>query len=158
MDGKARIGREAKFHLLAALVVLMGLVMAVTPVAAQGMIQERIPAADFFDALVNPCNGEVLQPRGWVLWSQKSTQDGFVLHVSGLGAYAVGETSGDVYQIDGALQWVGQNDGDETYVHSFRLIGSEPGQRFHLLQLYHATYTPDGNLNIEVTIDSTECR
>ncbi|MFN2291589.1 MAG: hypothetical protein ACK2UC_10400 [Anaerolineae bacterium] len=158
MERKIVTRRKTVGYLLGALLVVMGLMIATMPVAAQGMIQDRIPAADFFDPLVSPCNGEVLQPHGWVLWSQEETPTGFVLHVSGLGAYAIGETSGDVYQINGALQWVGRNGGDETRLHNFRLIGSEPGQRFHLHQLYHATYTPDGNLSVEVDVLDVECR
>jgi hypothetical protein len=159
MESNVTMGRKAKGYLLAALVVLMALGMATMPVAAQGMTQNRIPASAFFGQLENPCSGEALQPHGWVLMSQQVTRNGFVLHISGLtGVYAVGEDSGDVYRINGAFQWVWQGEGDETYLHNYRWIGSEPGQRFHLHELYRATYTPDGDLAVEVEVLDIECR
>jgi hypothetical protein len=158
MESNLTMGRKATGYLLAALVALIVLGLATMPVTAQGMIQERIPASVFFGPIENPCSGEIMQPSGWVLWSEQEIENGFVLHISGLGGYLVGESSGDVYQINGALQWVVQNDSNETYVHSFRLIGSEPGQSFHLHQLYHASYTPDGNLSVEFETLDAECR
>jgi hypothetical protein len=142
---------------LVALVARLGGLLA-TPDAAAGAARYEIPADEFFDPMYNPCAGEIIEFTGTVLWIENETPEGMVVHISGIGASAVGQDSGDVYQVNGGLQWVWKINGSETFLHNFRWIGSEPGQRFHMHELYRATYTPDGGLAVEREVLDIECR
>ena len=157
MVNKGSAVHLAKIVPLVALVALLGGLVA-APADAAGAARYEVPADEFFGPMYNPCAGEIIEFTGTVLWIENETPNGMVLHISGIGLSAVGQDSGDVYQVNGGLQSVWKINGSETFLHNFRWIGSEPGQRFHMHELYRATYTPDGGLAVEREVLDIECR
>lgn len=158
MGNKHSRGRLAKVIPVVALVALLGSVLAV-PVGAQGAAQDRVEANVFFGPEKwNACTEEMMLPQGWVHITEVQTPRGIALHINGQDGYAVGKDSGAVYRLNGGLHWILHSNGNETFVHNAGWIGSDPGQRYHLHERYHVTYTPDGDQAVEIYVLDEECR
>jgi hypothetical protein len=152
---------------------LFGAAIVTTPLQQQAYARastftdsERIPVdSEQFVPCAAGGEGEVVQWTGETQNVFHLTFDSaggvhLKLHVNGKGISGTGLTTGDKYQVTGAvnIEFNSKVGLEQTIGINFHIIGPGKGNNFLLHELLHVTVNPDGTVTADVSNFRSECK